>query len=66
MLCQRTDKRYRCAQITKKTVLEARDTLKRGAQLIPVFFGCTFFVLIFFMVYKGAPGLTLQKQSTGI
>jgi len=47
-------------------VLEAPDSLARAVQLIPIYFGFTSLILVFFMVYKGSPGLSWHDLPAGI
>jgi phosphate/sulfate permease len=50
---------------TKFLVLERENSFERGLQIIPFYFGLTAIINVFFIVYKGAPGLKLDKLGIG-
>lgn len=42
-------------------ILRSKHPLKRGYWLLPIIYGVTMFINIFFIIYKGSPGLGLKS-----
>jgi phosphate/sulfate permease len=51
---------------TKFLVLERQNSFERGLQIIPLYFGLTAMINVFFIFYKGSPRLSLSKLNVGI
>lgn len=51
--------------LTKYIVLDYNNSLERGLRAIPVYFGLTTALNIFYIVFKGSPGLKLDKKPLG-
>ena len=45
----------------KFVIMRSRNPLRFGYILLPILYGITIFINIFFIIYKGAPGLGLDK-----
>ncbi|KAG0360214.1 hypothetical protein BG005_011194 [Podila minutissima] len=51
--------------LTKFLILRHDDSLRRGLNAIPFFFGITIFINVFYIIFKGSPGLSLSKLPIG-
>ncbi|KAF9579541.1 hypothetical protein BGW38_004158, partial [Lunasporangiospora selenospora] len=51
---------------TKFFILRHDDSLKRGLRAIPFYFAITIFINVFYIVFKGSPGLNLSKMPIGV
>jgi phosphate/sulfate permease len=49
----------------KFLVLERENSFERGLQIIPLYFGLTAVINVFYIVYKGSPGLKLKNLPIG-
>lgn len=45
----------------RHVILRSKHPLKRGYWLLPVIYGITMFINVFFIIYKGSPGLGLKN-----
>ncbi|KAF9938103.1 hypothetical protein BGZ67_000542 [Mortierella alpina] len=52
--------------ITKHLILKHPNSLKRGLIAIPFYFSITIFINVFYIVFKGSPGLSLSKLPIGV
>jgi len=51
--------------LTKFLILRHDDSLRRGLIVIPSYFAITIFFNVFYIVFKGSPGLSLSKLPIG-
>ncbi|KAF9085462.1 hypothetical protein BGX23_009628 [Mortierella sp. AD031] len=51
--------------VTKFLILRHQDSFKRGLIALPFYFAITIFINVFYIIYKGSPGLSLSKLSIG-
>ncbi|KAF9585465.1 Na+/Pi symporter [Lunasporangiospora selenospora] len=51
--------------ITRFLILKHKDSLKRGLTAIPYYFAITIFINVFYIIFKGSPGLSLSKLHIG-
>ncbi|KAF9149624.1 hypothetical protein BG015_008572 [Linnemannia schmuckeri] len=51
--------------VTKFLILRHEDSLKRGLTAIPFYFAITIFINVFYIIFKGSPGLSLSKLPIG-
>ncbi|KAG0202819.1 hypothetical protein BGX28_004768 [Mortierella sp. GBA30] len=51
--------------ITRYFILKHQDSLKRGLTAIPYYFAITIFINVFYIIFKGSPGLSLSKLPIG-
>ncbi|KAG0043611.1 hypothetical protein BGZ83_011212 [Gryganskiella cystojenkinii] len=51
--------------ITRFFILKHKDSLKRGLTAIPYYFAVTIFINVFYIIFKGSPGLSLSKLPLG-
>ncbi|KAF9577443.1 hypothetical protein BGW38_007340, partial [Lunasporangiospora selenospora] len=51
--------------ITKLLILRHQDSLKRGLTAIPFYFAITIFINVFYIIFKGSPGLSLSQLPLG-
>ncbi|KAG0378018.1 hypothetical protein BGX24_004932 [Mortierella sp. AD032] len=51
--------------VTKFLILRHEDSLKRGLIAIPFYFAITIFINVFYIIFKGSPGLSLSKLPIG-
>jgi sodium-dependent phosphate transporter len=51
--------------ITRYLILKHPNSLKRGLIAIPFYFAITIFINVFYIIFKGSPGLSLSKLPTG-
>ncbi|KAF9432557.1 Na+/Pi symporter [Entomortierella beljakovae] len=52
--------------VTRFLILKHQDSLKRGLRLIPFYFGITLAINIFYIIYKGSPGLNMKSMNIGV
>ncbi|KAG0256038.1 hypothetical protein DFQ27_005930 [Actinomortierella ambigua] len=50
---------------TKWLILQHENSLKRGLLAIPFYFAITMFINVFYIIFKGSPGLSLSKLPIG-
>ncbi|GJJ72268.1 solute carrier family 20 (sodium-dependent phosphate transporter) [Entomortierella parvispora] len=51
--------------ITRFFILKHKDSLKRGLTAIPFYFAITIFINVFYIIFKGSPGLSLSSLPLG-
>ncbi|KAG0278903.1 hypothetical protein BGZ95_002847 [Linnemannia exigua] len=51
--------------VTKFLILRHENSLKRGLIAIPFYFAITMFINVFYIIFKGSPGLSLSKLPIG-
>ncbi|KAF9383395.1 hypothetical protein CPB97_006504 [Podila verticillata] len=51
--------------LTKFLILRHDDSLRRGLIAIPFYFAITIFIDVFYIIFKGSPGLSLSKLPIG-
>ncbi|KAF9286664.1 hypothetical protein BGZ68_002665 [Mortierella alpina] len=51
--------------ITRFLILKHRNSLKRGLTCLPYYFAITIFINVFYIIFKGSPGLGLSKLHIG-
>lgn len=51
--------------ITRFFILRHEDSLKRGLNALPFYFALTIFINVFYIIFKGSPGLSLSKMPIG-
>ncbi|KAG0051483.1 hypothetical protein BGZ83_003727 [Gryganskiella cystojenkinii] len=52
--------------ITKFLILEHENSLQRGLTAIPFYFAITIFINVFYIIFKGSPGLSLSQMPIGV
>ncbi|KAF9357540.1 Na+/Pi symporter [Mortierella sp. AD094] len=52
--------------ITRLLILKHQDSLKRGLTAIPFYFAITIFINVFYIIFKGSPGLSLSNMHIGV
>ncbi|KAF8931575.1 phosphate-repressible phosphate permease [Dissophora ornata] len=51
--------------VTRFLILKHQDSLKRGLTAIPFYFAITIFINVFYIIFKGSPGLSLSELPIG-
>ncbi|KAG0235683.1 Na+/Pi symporter [Actinomortierella wolfii] len=51
---------------TKYLILQHPNSFKRGLLAIPFYFAITMFINVFYIIFKGSPGLSLSKLPIGV
>ncbi|KAG0363082.1 hypothetical protein BGZ54_008361 [Gamsiella multidivaricata] len=51
--------------VTRYFILQHSDSLKRGLTAIPFYFAITIFINVFYIIFKGSPGLSLSEMPLG-
>ncbi|KAF9916623.1 hypothetical protein BX616_003300 [Lobosporangium transversale] len=51
--------------VTRFLILKHQDSLKRGLIAIPFYFAITIFINVFYIIFKGSPGLSLSQLPIG-
>lgn len=51
---------------TKFLILQHDNSLQRGLRAIPFYFSITIFINVFYIIFKGSPGLSLSKMPIGV
>ncbi|KAF9105056.1 hypothetical protein BGX27_009835 [Mortierella sp. AM989] len=52
--------------ITRFLILKHQNSLKRGLTAIPFYFAITIFINVFYIIFKGSPGLNLAEMHIGV
>ncbi|KAF9377102.1 hypothetical protein CPC16_011982 [Podila verticillata] len=50
---------------TRWLILQHQNSLKRGLTALPFYFGVTIFINVFYIIFKGSPGLSLSSLPIG-
>jgi len=51
---------------TKFLILQHENSLERGLRAIPFYFAITIFINVFYIIFKGSPGLNLSEMPIGV
>ncbi|KAF9184245.1 Na+/Pi symporter [Haplosporangium sp. Z 11] len=52
--------------VTRFLILKHENSLKRGLIAIPFYFAITIFINVFYIIFKGSPGLSLSAMPIGV